>query len=104
MQSFSILEFWKQNDQKLFHSCLSIKKNIFFLLRNIQKVSDFLHQALFSCWDPVAEMQTELKAGRRNELYVINFWICSYKGLSKRIKGNIIYDSLYFDENRERKW
>lgn len=45
-----------------------LKKLFFFWLRNVQKASGFLHQALFFSWDPVPKVQTELKASRRNEL------------------------------------
>lgn len=38
-----------------------------------------------------------------NCLHVITIYICKFKGLSKRIKDNLIYDSSYYDENGGRK-
>lgn len=29
-----------------------------------------------------------------NCLHAVTIWICSYKGLSKRMKGNLIYDIM----------
>ena len=43
--------------------------------------------------DPVAQVSTELKASRRDELsFVIATSFCSYKSFSKRIKDNLICD------------
>lgn len=38
-----------------------------------------------------------------NCLHAITIWICSYKGLSKIIKGNLIYD-IMMKIGREIKW
>jgi len=45
----------------------------------------------------------ERLVGGMNCLHVITIWIFTYKDLSKKIDGNLLYDSLYCDENEERK-